>query len=120
MAEHNELGALGEKLAVAYLKENGYEVLETNWRSGQLEIDIIAKNKDFIIVAEVKTRSTNVFGEPEEFVNKQKQKLLIRAASDYVVKMDLDTEVRFDIISVLIKGNKNQVNHIIDAFYARL
>ena len=120
MAEHNELGALGERLAVEYLTEKGYEILATNWRSGQLEIDIIAKNKDFIIVAEVKTRSTNVFGEPEEFVNKQKQKLLIKAAEAYVIKMNLDTEVRFDIISVLVNKGKHQVNHIIDAFYARL
>ena len=120
MAEHNELGALGEKFAVAYLKENGYEVLETNWRSGQLELDIIAKNKDFLIVAEVKTRSTNVFGEPEEFVTLKKQRLIIKAAEAYVINMDLDTDVRFDILSVLIKGGKHQVNHIEDAFYARL
>ena len=120
MAEHNELWALGEKLAVAYLKEKGYEIIETNWRSGQLEIDIIAQNKDFLIVAEVKTRSTNVFGEPEEFVTKQKQKLLIKAAGDYVIKMNLDVEVRFDIISVLVNRGKHQVNHIEDAFYARL
>ena len=120
MAEHNELGALGEKLAVAYLTEKGYEILTTNWRSGQMEIDIIAQNKDFLVVAEVKTRSTNVFGEPEEFVNKQKQKLLIKAAEAYVVKMDLDVEVRFDIISVLVNKGKHQINHIEDAFYARL
>ena len=117
MAEHNDLGTSGEKLAVAYLKEKGYEVLETNWRSGSVEIDIIAQNKQFLIVAEVKTRTSNKFGEPEEFVTKQKQKFLIRAAQAYITKMDLDVEVRFDIISVLVSGTSSKISHIEDAFY---
>src|SRR3954469_14470160 len=112
MAEHNETGMKGEKIAEEYLISKGYSVLETNWRFGNLEADIIATNDRVIIVAEVKTRSTNLFGEPETFVTKQKQKNLIKAANNYIVRYKLDLEVRFDIISVIINSKGTTVNHI--------
>jgi len=120
MAEHNELGTKGEELAKNFLINKGYKILETNWRLGSYEIDIIASFKSFIIIAEVKTRSSNSFGEPEEFVNKQKQKKLIKAASAYVCRNKIENEVRFDIISVLIYGNNVKINHLEDAFYPTL
>ena len=118
MAEHNDTGTKGETIAANYLKENGYAILETNWRFKNLEADIIATINDILVVAEVKTRKSNFFGEPEEFVNKQKQKNLVKAANEYILKNDIDLEVRFDIISVIIANNKTAVNHIPDAFYA--
>lgn len=120
MAEIHETGKQGEALAVSHLKQKGYKILETNWRKGVLEIDIIAKKQDELIIAEVKTRSTNYFGEPEEFVTKAKQKNLIRAANLYIEINDLDVETRFDIISVLIKGEEHKIHHIEDAFYPTL
>lgn len=117
MAEHNQTGLDGEELASVYLRENGYEVLEKNWRFQHAEIDIIARKTDTVIIAEVKTRKSSFFGEPEEFVNRQKQKHLIKAANAYIEKNDLDVEVRFDIISVLVTGDKHRVNHIEDAFH---
>ena len=64
MAEHNELGKTGEQLAAEYLKTKGFEVLETNWRFKQYELDLIVKmpNRDTIVFVEVKTRQTNYFG----------------------------------------------------------
>ena len=120
MAEHNELGKRGEEMAKEYLKQKGYKILETNWRQGSYEIDIIATYKSFLIIAEVKTRCSNAFGEPEEFVNKQKQKFIIKAAGMYVCKNKIVEEVRFDIVSVLISGNNLKINHIEDAFYPTL
>jgi putative endonuclease len=117
MAEHNKTGQIGEALAANYLKSKGYTVLETNWRFKNLEADIIASIGDTMIVAEVKTRKTNFFGEPEAFVNKQKQRNLIKAAHEYIQKKGLDLEVRFDIISVIINSSGNKVNHIEAAFY---
>ncbi len=117
MAEHNQTGVDGEALASAYLSQNGYEVLEKNWRFQHAEIDIIAQKADTLVIAEVKTRKSSFFGEPEEFVNRQKQKHLIKAANAYIEKNDLDMEVRFDIISVLVTGDKHRVNHIEDAFH---
>jgi len=120
MAELHETGKKGEAIALEHLVRNGYKILETNWQSSHKEIDIIAKKGDQLIIVEVKARKTAFFGEPEEFVTKSKQKLLISAANHYISKNDLDLEVRFDIISVLFKGDKYQVNHIEDAFYPTL
>ena len=119
MAEHNETGSKGEQQATEYLEKKGYTILETNWRFKNLEVDIIATIAKTLVVAEVKTRKSNYFGEPETFVNRQKQKNLISAANEYIVRNKLDMEVRFDIISV-ITGNATVVNHIEDAFYARV
>ena len=65
MKEEHKTGAEGEAAAVKYLRSQGYEVLETNWRFGQEEIDIIAQTKDFLVIVEVKTRSSKAFGEPD-------------------------------------------------------
>jgi len=104
MAEHNITGKKGEELAAEHLKSKGYKILETNWRYRNLEADIIASIADTLVVAEVKTRSTNFFGEPETFVTRQKQKNLIRAANGYIEHKQLDLEVRFDIVSVVMNS----------------
>ncbi|HRG38072.1 MAG TPA: YraN family protein [Bacteroidia bacterium] len=118
MAEHNECGTKGEKLATVYLKEKGYTILETNWRHRNLEADIIAVHSGVMIIAEVKTRSSNYFGDPETFVTKQKQSNLRKAANGYIQQKQLDLEVRFDIISVILDKISDQatVNHIENAF----
>ncbi len=120
MAEFHETGKKGEALAANHLRQNGYTILETNWQSSHKEIDIIAQKGDLLVVVEVKARKTAFFGEPEEFVTRSKQKMLIAAANHYLSKNNLDLEVRFDIISVLFKGEKYRVTHIEDAFYPTL
>ncbi|MGD0709977.1 MAG: YraN family protein [Bacteroidales bacterium] len=117
MAEHNELGKKGEELAQKYLVKKGYTVLATNWRYSKDEIDIIARTDNCLVVVEVKTRFSNAFGDPEEFVSNKKQSFLIRAANAYVEKNSITDEVRFDIISVLCHGSDWKINHIEDAFY---
>lgn len=116
MAEHNETGTKGEEIAVAFLKEKGYEILETNWRFKHFEADIIATINNILVVAEVKTRQSNYFGEPETFVNKQKQKNLIKTANEYIICNNLDLEVRFDVISIILSNTQKKINHIEDAF----
>nr|NQU93656.1 YraN family protein [Bacteroidota bacterium] len=117
MSDHNELGKKGEELAEKFLRNNGYEIIERNWRFGKDEIDIIAMEKDFLVVVEVKTRRSNYFGEPEENVTRTKQRFLIRAANAYITKKDIDLETRFDIVSVLFSGSNYTVKQIKDAFY---
>ena len=73
MAEHNVTGQKGEEMAANYLVEKGYSILEKNWRFKNLEADIIALTSKILVIAEVKTRKSNYFGEPETFVTKQKQ-----------------------------------------------
>jgi putative endonuclease len=120
MREEHKTGMEGETKAVEHLRSAGYEILETNWRFGQEEIDIIARDKDFLIVVEVKTRSSKAFGEPEAFVNRQKQRHLVKAAGAYIEKHGLDLEVRFDIASVMKNGESYKVSLIKNAFYPLL
>lgn len=116
MARHNELGIKGEQLARDYLAERGYEILATNWRFGKKEIDIIARKNNSISIVEVKTRSTDYFGEPEEFVELPKQKLLITAADEFLQNLNEDVEARFDIISIIHNKSLTRIKHIKEAF----
>ncbi len=118
MAEHNNLGALGETIARQYLEKNGYLILETNWRVGKLEADIIAYKDNLIVFIEVKTRTTDYYGDPEDFVDRKKQKAYIRLANAYILRYNRTEEARFDIISIIIGSPESepQVKHIVNAF----
>lgn len=117
MAEHNELGKLGEEMAVEYLQKNGYDILETNWIFQKAEIDILAKKENILAVVEVKTRSTVDFGLPQDFVKPKKIQLLVKAVNAYVIENDLEIEVRFDIIAISKNGQNFVIEHLTDAFY---
>lgn len=117
MIEKHELGKRGEAFALHLLVSKGFKIIATNWRFRKDEVDIIAKDDKFLVIVEVKTRSTNYFGEPFTAVTKKKQGFLIRAANAYIEEYDIDLECRFDIISIVFAENKHQVEHIEDAFY---
>ena len=118
MAQHLDLGRKGENLAKTFLEGLGYEILDENWTHGKAEVDLIAYKDRMIIFTEVKTRTGNGFGEPEDFVDMRKQKLLADAADEYIYLMDHQGEVRFDIISILFDRNENYtLKHIEDAFW---
>ncbi|OSY88811.1 hypothetical protein WH52_03855 [Tenacibaculum holothuriorum] len=116
MAQHNDLGKQGELLAIEYLIENGYSIVEKNYRFQKAEIDIIAQKNNVLAVLEVKTRSTDYFGNPQDFVNPKKIKLLVSAIDNYVIENDLDVEIRFDIIAIIKNKNVFQIEHLKDAF----
>ena len=116
MAEHNDFGKLGEELAVNYLIGKGYEILERNWRNIHKEIDIIAKDGKDLVIVEVKTRQSDEYGDPDVAVTKKKQRMLIVAANAYITQNNLDKEIRFDIISIVFKGDEPVIEHIEDAF----
>jgi putative endonuclease len=117
MAEHNDLGKLGEELAVEYLQKNGYSILETNWVFQKAEIDIIAQKDSVLAIVEVKTRSSIDFGLPQDFVKPKKIQLLVKAVNEYVIASDLDLNIRFDIIAIQKEGKDFVVEHIEDAFF---
>lgn len=117
MAEHNDLGKLGEELAVEYLQKDNYLILQTNWVFQKAEIDILAQKGDILAVVEVKTRSSLDFGLPQDFVKPKKIQLLVKAVNEYVIQNDLDVEVRFDIISVFKNNNAFEIEHFQDAFF---
>ena len=116
MADHNDLGKLGEELAVNYLTGKGYKILERNWHNIHKEIDIIAKDGKFLVIVEVKTRQTDEYGEPDIAVTRKKQRMLIAAANAYITRKGLDMETRFDIISIVLKDSEPVIDHIVDAF----
>ena len=107
MAAHNELGKWGEDLAVAYLQEKGYQLIER---------DIIAKDETGAIVfVEVKTRRSRVFGEPEEAIDYRKMQSLQQAINHYIKFRHINNDVRFDIISIVgTIGSEAEINHIKD------
>ena len=118
MGRHNELGKAGEDKATQYLVEKGYIILERNYRFGRSEVDIVAVSGKIIVFVEVKTRTNYAFGLPEESVSRAKQKLLIRAAGNYVCDKDFGSEVRFDIISIFkSKDDQWSIKHFEDAFF---
>ena len=116
MAIHNELGEKGEQLAVEFLQKNNFKILERNWRFKKAEVDIIALKNDILAVIEVKTRSSNYFGNPQDFVNQKKIQLLVEAINEYVIFKELDVEVRFDIIAILKNKDNFNIEHLEDAF----
>ncbi len=118
MASHNELGKIGEEIAAQYLLRQGYKILRRNFYFDKAEIDIIAqKQEDTIVMVEVKTRNSSFFGDPQEFVTKNKIKLLVKAANEYIVSNNLNVEVRFDIIAVLKNQKMEKIEHFENAFY---
>jgi len=117
MAEHNDLGKLGEELAVDFLEKNGYEILETNWTFDKAEIDIIAQKETILAVVEVKTRSSIDFGLPQDFVKSKKIQLLLKSVNEYVTQNDLEVEVRFDIVAIHKENAEFVIEHIEEAFY---
>jgi putative endonuclease len=120
MTESHNLGKQGEDQAVKHLVDAGYKILNRNWRSGKLEIDIIAENKDLIIFVEVKTRSEDYLEDPRTAINREKQRSMIFAADKYIKWNYIDKESRFDVITVIKKGKSFVIDHIENAFYPTL
>src|SRR5882724_11014960 len=97
------LGARGEKAAAKYLCRHGYKILLKNFRSGKAEVDIVARQKDWLVFVEVKTRRTEEFGLPSEAVQREKQRNLSKAALDYLRLLgNPKIHFRFDIVEVVI------------------
>jgi putative endonuclease len=109
------LGKKGEKIACVYLKKQGYEIIENNYKTLAGEADIIAAENDVLVFFEVKTRLTEKYGAPCEAVDYFKQKRYIKIALLYTQKHKLEnTAIRFDVIEVF----QDKINHIKGAFSA--
>ena len=106
-------GKQGEAQAEEYLKDKGYEVIERNYRYKRAEIDLIVKQGNTLVFVEVKARSKNRYGYPEEAVNDKKRQNLLAAADQYIYEKNWLHNIRFDIIAIL---NKTELRHFEDAF----
>ena len=112
MADNKQKGTLGENLAAGFLTENGYSIIERNYRVRNAEIDIIAEKNGVIAFVEVKYRKNNALGTPAEAVNTAKQKKIISAALSFIAANGDNNDYRFDVCEVTPSG----INYIEDAF----
>jgi putative endonuclease len=114
MTDKIETGSIGEKLAAEFLEEKGFKVVARNFRWKRAEIDLIVQREEWLIFVEVKTRSSNSFGEPESFVGDYQRRLIYDAAEEYIFSTDWQGHIRFDIVSVK-PGKIPEIGHFEDA-----
>jgi putative endonuclease len=118
-AHRQIVGNRGERLGEHYLQQQGYKIVERNVRSPFGEIDLVARHGQVLVFVEVKTRKNLAFGYPEEGVGKRKQERLIRLASWYLARKQIENEqIRFDVLSILLNEAKPNIRLIQNAFEA--
>ncbi len=111
------LGRAGEGLAQDVLRRAGLQILECNYRCSSGEIDIVAARGDLLVFCEVKTRKSDLFGDPSEAVNWRKQRRLRSLAGCWLRERGGRwRDIRFDIVSVIVRGGRAEATHIPDAF----
>ena len=113
------LGKRGEDLAHRYLRQNGFTILARNYHhlDGHGEVDIVARDGGILVFIEVKTRATSDFGSPERAIDRDKQRLITRAARQYALRANIPwNQVRFDVVSIVF-ANPPNITHLRDAFF---
>ena len=117
MNARRKLGSDGEDVACLHLEEQGYEVLERNYRCEGGEIDIVAVREGIVVFCEVKTRRTGRWGEPSEAVDFQKRARIRRLGAHWLLDRGArPSSVRFDVISLVMDDRGRQLQHYEDAF----
>ena len=118
MAEHNDLGKWGEDVALAYLLDQGYRLLDRNWHQGHRDLDLIMQQDDTLVIVEVRTRRNNLFMDPEQTVDALKMLSLSKAANAYIRLHRISLNIRFDIVAITGTPSSDfTINHIENAFY---
>lgn len=113
------IGQEGERLAAVHLEQQGYRILERNFRSKGGEVDLVARDRDGTIVfVEVKTRTSRSFGLPQQAVTARKQRQIAKGALTWLSRSRChDQAARFDVIAVLLHdGGSYTLEHIVNAF----
>lgn len=115
-SKNKEKGNYGESLALRYIEQKGYTVLETNYRCARGEIDIICMDGDTLVFVEVKFRKSLAYGYPREAVNYPKQSRIKKVAEYYIYqKKIMDRDCRFDVIEIIAMC-KPEIIHLENAF----
>ena len=116
-AARQAFGELGERIAERWLKRTGWRVVQRRFRSGHRDIDLVVEREGMIAFVEVKARRGDRFGQPVEAVNWRKQKELTKSAQVWIDRHGRPEETyRFDVVGVLMKGDRVRVRHVEDAF----
>ena len=114
--KNKDTGNFGENLACNYLIKKGFMILEQNWRFKHLEIDIIACKENRLHIVEVKTRSSIVFGYPEQFIKKQKMQFLKNATAMYQLQHPKWKQIQFNVIAITL-SNPIEILFLEDVFF---
>lgn len=117
MAKHNILGRDGEELAARYLERKGYVILDRDWHSGHKDIDLVATIDNILVFVEVKTRTGTEWGDPKDAVTDRKILRIVKSADAYIRLNQIDKDVRFDIVSIVVEDGEFKVEHIEQAFF---
>jgi putative endonuclease len=118
MTNKVDLGKQGEEIAFQMLVSKGYRILDRNWRFQKEELDIVAVDKNCLVIVEVKTRGATIYEEPRESITSKKIRSLVNAAEAYIIEKDVELETRFDVVSIKWFGNgKYTIDHRENAFY---
>ena len=120
MAKHNEIGQEGEQAAADFLEKKGCQILHRNWQYKRAELDIVAMDGKTLVFVEVKTRTDYTFSRPENAVDGKKQRLMTQAAIAYMHESGHEMAIRFDIVSVILRGGIFYIDHYEDAFFPGL
>lgn len=118
MALHIKFGQEGEKAAVEFVNKLGYKLMEINYRMHPLEVDIIALDGEMVVFIEVKTRQTDEYGHPIEFITGKKEQNIIKVADYYLQFKMPGKEGRFDVITLYKKNEVFILEHFVNAFTA--
>jgi putative endonuclease len=117
LAKHHLLGKAGEALAAIWLQQKGYLLLHQNWRHGHCEVDLVVHLDGVLHFIEVKTRSSSLFGQPEESVTKKKMLTLLKASEAFQEAYPQWKRVQFDVLSITIGPNNIPVYFFIEDVY---
>jgi putative endonuclease len=117
MSDKIKKGKEGEDMAARFLIDKGYEIVQRNYRYKKSEIDLIVKKDNWLIFVEVKLRSSDAYGYPEDFVDYKKAKNVIDGAEQYTYEKNWQGNVRYDIVSIRLLRDKTEIIQIEDAFY---
>jgi len=122
MTTTNDIGDRGEDLAASFLEENGYRVLERNYRFERNEVDLVCLDPDQggeIVFVEVKTRTGQGYGPPEASVTEEKKAALVEVSRAYLHERQLEgAPARFDVIGILLLDDEPAIKHYENAFWA--
>jgi putative endonuclease len=112
-----EAGGAAERIAQSYLAAKGYRILMTNWYCGHLELDIIAKDGDELVIVEVKSRRGTAFDHPADALSNRKMKQIIEAAGSWIDAANWEGDTRFDLITIVFSGpDEYELEHYEEAF----
>lgn len=114
--ESKEFGVTGEQMAARYLEDQGYVILDRNYRKGHKEVDIIALDHGELVVIEVKTRTNEDLFAAEQAVDHRKRQNIIRVANNYMRRYHRTEPLRFDIIAIVGSGATAEIRHTKNAF----